>query len=222
MHGEILYYDETQGFGVIAGADGNRYAFGREDLRREMPLAKGDQVEFQSAGGQARNIFTVRPQIGAAETAKLPEPAQPRSETTSETPQSTGLWSYFWRGLTSNYANFRGRARRKEYWGYYLFSTLIALTLVGIGLAIDVASGNLGNDKVAPFASVGLVVLYAVATFIPALAMAIRRQHDIGISGWFYLLVFVPYIGSIILLVFGLIPTQMHENKWGPIPAGLT
>ncbi|MDO8933008.1 MAG: DUF805 domain-containing protein, partial [Rhodocyclaceae bacterium] len=47
------------------------------------------------------------------------------------------------------------------------------------------------------------------------------RLHDIGLSGWFYLLVFVPSVGSLIIFVMTLIPSQKHDNKWGPVPHGI-
>ncbi|RUW18093.1 DUF805 domain-containing protein, partial [Mesorhizobium sp. M4B.F.Ca.ET.013.02.1.1] len=62
MRGEILHYDEDQGFGFLTGADGNRYSFAREDMRRETSLTKGAVVEFQPDRGQARNVYSVRPQ----------------------------------------------------------------------------------------------------------------------------------------------------------------
>ena len=65
------------------------------------------------------------------------------------------------------------------------------------------------------------VGLFLLATFIPGLALIVRRQHDIGLSGWFYLLVLVPYVGGLIVFVFTLIPSQKHDNKWGPVPYGV-
>lgn len=216
MRGEVLHYDDEQGFGFINGADGKRYAFERSDLRRLIPISKGTQVEFQGDGANAREIFVVQ---GRASSAV---PSQFGREAVVAEPESTGLWSYFTRGLTSNYANFRGRARRKEYWGYYLFWTILLAIFSGIAIYFDVQTGSLddyGDDV--PIATIGVVALFFLATFIPGLAMTIRRQHDIGLSGWFYLLVLVPYVGGLIIFVFTLIPSQKHDNKWGPVPYGV-
>jgi len=60
-----------------------------------------------------------------------------------------------------------------------------------------------------------------LATIVPSIAITVRRQHDIGLSGWFYLLILLPYLGGMIIFVFSLIPSQKHENKWGPVPAGV-
>ena len=66
MRGEVLHYDEDQGFGFITGADGNRYTFARENLRRETAMAKGTAVEFQPGGGQARDVFSIGAQTASS------------------------------------------------------------------------------------------------------------------------------------------------------------
>lgn len=214
MRGEVLHYDDEQGLGFINGADGKRYAFERRDLRRLVPVGKGTVVEFQVDGASAREIFIIRSDMRAS------APAQFGRDAVAAEPESTGLWSYFVRTLTSNYANFRGRARRKEYWGYVLFMTILMVIAMGIGLALDSNAGNLVGEEV-PAATVAAVGLLILATIIPGIALTIRRQHDIGLSGWFYLLVLVPYVGSLIVFVFTLIPSQKHDNKWGPVPYGV-
>ena len=132
MRGEVLHYDDEQGFGFINGTDGKRYAFERGDLRRLVPVGKGTLVEFQIDGATAREIFIIRSDTRASAPAQL-RPRRGRSPS----PSSTGLWSYFTRTLTSNYANFRGRARRKEYWGYVLFCTILLMIVTAIGISFD-------------------------------------------------------------------------------------
>jgi uncharacterized membrane protein YhaH (DUF805 family)/cold shock CspA family protein len=221
MRGEVLHYDEEQAFGFITGADGNRYTFTREDLRRPAPVSRGAFVEFQAEGDHARQIFLLRdaslPPTGDVET--------PARNThfgrlaASDQPRTTSLWGYFKRVMTVNYANFSGRAHRKEYWGTILFWFIAMGLVVAAGLFIDASLGNLDSGE--PYVSYALMALFILATFIPNLALIIRRQHDIGLSGWFYLLILIPYIGGLIIFVFTLIPSQKHENKWGPIPAGV-
>ena len=226
MRGEVIHYDEAQGFGFITGVDGNRYTFARENLRRAASMPKGTLVEFKENGGQARDIFPLR-EMGATSPTVAPQALVQRTNpnfgrtAANSLPAGTGLWSSFWRGMTSNYANFRGRARRKEYWGYVLFFFLglIALSLAGFG--IDSALGNMDSGDGMPVATIVLVVLFVAAGIIPSVAIRVRRQHDIGLSGWFYLLIFIPYIGNLIIFVFSLIPSQKHDNKWGPVPPGI-
>lgn len=223
MRGEVLHYDETQGFGFIAGTDGKRYPFAREDLRRQTQLTKGDTVEFQPDGGHARNVFSVRTQFDGTQTT-TPLASQPHHfgrVAADEPPASTGLWGYFMRGMTTNYANFRGRARRKEYWGFFLFSLITMALLTIAGLGVDATLGNLDTGNEFPVVTITMPILFWLVVIIPSVAMAIRRQHDIGLSGWFYLLILLPSIGSVILFVFALIPSQKYKNKWGPVPTGI-
>ncbi|TPM27915.1 DUF805 domain-containing protein [Mesorhizobium sp. B2-3-4] len=234
MRGEVLHYDESQGFGFITGADGNRYTFRREDLRGGSSMARGAAVEFLPASGQARDVFPIAGQAGAAPpaagtnavpVANIPSgaasPAQPFGRSSNSAPAEPGdLWGYFWRGLTQNYFNFAGRARRKEYWGYCLFWVVSLLIIGGIGIFTDNQMGNFDSD-VSAAVTVGLCGTFLLATFLPGLGMTVRRLHDIGLSGWLYLLIFIPSIGSLIILVFALIPTQARENQWGPVPAGV-
>ncbi|TKB66461.1 MAG: DUF805 domain-containing protein, partial [Mesorhizobium sp.] len=133
---------------------------------------------------------------------------------------STGLWDYFWRGLTENYFNFAGRARRKEYWGYCLFWTIALIVVIGLGVFIDDAMGNLDNSEL-PAVTVGLCGLFLLATALPWFGLNVRRLHDIGLTGWLFLLFLIPTFGTVIILIFALIPTQSRENQWGPVPAGV-
>ncbi|CCV10571.1 DUF805 domain-containing protein [Mesorhizobium sp. STM 4661] len=234
MRGEVLHYDEDQGFGFITGADGNRYSFARENLRREASMAKGALVEFQPGGGQARDVFSVRAQTAAADapaaaaapsqTGNAPEAPKPQHfgrSAENEPAAATGLWDYFWRGLTENYFNFAGRARRKEFWGYSLFWTIALIVTIAIGLFADTAMGNLDAGQDLPAMTVGLTGLFFLATFLPWLGLMVRRLHDIGITGWLALLFFIPSVGGLATLVFALIPTQARENQWGPVPVGV-
>lgn len=234
MRGEILHYDEDQGFGFLTGADGKRYSFAREDLRREMALARGAEVEFLPNGDRAGNIFSVRarmagpaegPAPAAAAAPALPgsvpaAPAHFGRNAENGTVESTGLWSYFWRGLTTNYVNFSGRARRKEFWGFCLFWTIGLAVIVSVGLSVDLGSGIEQGDDL-PIVMIGLVLLYILLTFLPWVALIVRRLHDLGLTGWLAILCFVPYVGGLATLVFALIPTQAGDNKWGPVPAGV-
>ncbi|HTV70500.1 MAG TPA: DUF805 domain-containing protein [Rhizobiaceae bacterium] len=216
MRGEVLHFDNEHGFGFITGTDGKRYTFEKTNLRREFPVSKGTLVEFQPIADKAHDVFLIRG-VGNA-VAATADAEFGRFAVTAE-PESTGLWSYFSRGITTNYANFRTRARRKEYWGFALCWWIAAIAISLVGFAIDQAFGFLAEET--PYTAFTFIGLFFLATFIPGIAMQVRRQHDIGLSGWFILLVFVPYIGNLILLVFGFIPSQKHDNKWGPIPYGV-
>jgi len=108
--------------------------------------------------------------------------------------------------VLKKYAVFTGRARRQEYWMFFLISTIICIILA----AID---GILGTGI--------LSTLYLLATLIPAIAVNIRRLHDIDRTGWWWLLVFVP-LGGIVLLVFAVLDSTPGENRFGPNPKEAT
>ena len=106
------------------------------------------------------------------------------------------------------YADFSGRARRKEYWMFVLFN-FIAVVLLFFVEAYTMSAG----DLYLPLAS-----LYSLATFIPSLAVSVRRLHDVGESGWMLLVGLIPLIGSIWLLVLYLRKSEPGANKYGPNP----
>lgn len=219
MNGEIIYFDKERGIGFATGADGNRYVFDRDDLGGQ-PASKGSKVEFRADGDRAREIA-----VRAMATGR-PAAVAPAGATLAHGPASgvalapaTGLFGHFRRAVTADYANFRSRARRKEYWGFALFSAL-CIAIAGIaGFGVGTAMGL--NEADEPAATVIAMSLAVVVLFIPALAVTVRRQHDIGLAGWFVLLGFIPTVGWVIILVFTLIPSQRHGNRWGPVPDGI-
>lgn len=108
-------------------------------------------------------------------------------------------------------ADFSGRSRRKEYWYFQLFNGIV---MIFIGL-FAVAFSDQGKPAMFPF---GLMFAYGLVLVVPALAVTIRRLHDIGKSGWWYFIAFVPLIGGIILFVFTLLDSEPYANPWGLDP----
>jgi uncharacterized membrane protein YhaH (DUF805 family) len=106
--------------------------------------------------------------------------------------------------VKENYANFKGRARRKEYWMFVLFNMLFAVATT----AIDFVLGTF------PL----IYVIYVLAIIIPSLAVFVRRMHDVGKSGWWFLIGFIPIIGAIWLLVLLCTDGNPGENSYGPSP----
>jgi uncharacterized membrane protein YhaH (DUF805 family) len=112
--------------------------------------------------------------------------------------------------VLKKYAVFEGRARRKEYWFFYLINLVIIFVLILIDSLIGTFS---------PEAGIGLFSgLYALAVFIPSIAVIVRRLHDTGRSGWWILIALVPIIGSIVLLIFMLLDSEPGANQYGPNP----
>ena len=116
--------------------------------------------------------------------------------------------------MRDNYSNFSGRARRKEYWMYVLVQTLVMIGLM-------ILDSVLGLDFEFQGISLGYGYLYLIGLivhFIPSLAVLVRRLHDVGKSGWFYLIFLIPFIGVIWLLILYCTEGQKEDNKWGSDP----
>ena len=90
-----------------------------------------------------------------------------------------------------NYANFKGRAGRAEYWWWALFNVLITAIVSGF-------SDNLSSAV-------------SLALLLPSVAVAVRRMHDVNRRGWWVL---VPIAN----LVFALTKSKPEQNQWGPPP----
>lgn len=105
------------------------------------------------------------------------------------------------------YAVFSGRARRREYWYFFLGNVLVSviITIIGTLLSseqfIDIASGA-----------------YTLAVLLPVLAVGVRRLHDTGKTGWWILLSLIPIVGALILIYFFVQDSAPGENKYGKNP----
>jgi uncharacterized membrane protein YhaH (DUF805 family) len=99
--------------------------------------------------------------------------------------------------VLQNYANFNGRARRSEYWYFFLFNIIFAFC-IGLIIGLLGLPDYVGN-------------LYSVAVFIPSLAVGVRRMHDVGKSGWFLL---IPIYNFVLACTEG---TQ-GDNEYGSDP----
>ncbi|WP_394388613.1 DUF805 domain-containing protein [Shewanella woodyi] len=111
---------------------------------------------------------------------------------------------YFVGGL-KKYADFTGRARRKEFWMYTLFYLIFYV----LAAFID---SLLGTMIFTAILSLGLL--------LPTIAIAARRLHDTGRSGWWQLLGLIPLIGAIVLIVF-YVQDSIGENEYGANPKGV-
>lgn len=112
--------------------------------------------------------------------------------------------------VLQNYVNFNGRARRKEYWMFALFNILFLFCAVIVDNLTE-----LNFD----YMDYGLItVLYNLFVFLPSMAVAVRRLHDIGKSGFMILVGLIPVIGSIWLIVLLLTDSEYATNEYGPNP----
>ena len=108
--------------------------------------------------------------------------------------------------VRDNYANFNGRARRQEYWMFILFNIIFAFVATCIDTILATAPG--------------IYLLYGLAVLVPGWAVMCRRFHDVGKSGWFWLIIFIPIIGFIWFLILMCTDGDKTENRYGPSPKG--
>jgi uncharacterized membrane protein YhaH (DUF805 family) len=119
---------------------------------------------------------------------------------------------HWYLNVLKKYAEFSGRARRKEYWFFQLFNMLFVLALM-------VVDGMTGTMRGKPGFGFGLLSgLYVLGVFLPSLGVLVRRLHDTGRSGWWFLIGLIPLVGPIILLVFALQDSHPGANQYGPNP----
>lgn len=115
------------------------------------------------------------------------------------------------------YAQFSGRARRKEYWLFWLLLIMIELVFFTL---ISLAGGNDSTGQFSP-AAMGVALIFViifVAMIVPSLAVMARRLHDINHSAWWMLIAFVPGLGALVLFVFSVLPGTTGDNRFGPDP----
>ena len=133
------------------------------------------------------------PQCGAPQAFNRSTPAS----TAAVAPEQTGNW---YMAVLKKYAVFAGRARRKEYWMFFLINFLIACGIATVEALLGM-NATLSN-------------VYSLAMFIPGIAVGVRRMHDSDRSGWWLLLPFVN-------IVFLCLDSTPGTNRFGPNPKGI-
>jgi len=106
----------------------------------------------------------------------------------------------------ARFVDFKTRSTRSQFWWFTLWSVIISF-VTGI-LDLSLGMGDTGP----------IGILASLVMFLPSIAVSIRRLHDIGRSGWWLLMMFIPLIGWIVLIVFYCTKTQEETNKWGMPP----
>ena len=112
------------------------------------------------------------------------------------------------------YATFSGRAQRKEYWYFILFQLIIFLIFL---IALSLVEGITLFENIIIY----LLFAYYALTFIPFLAVTIRRLHDTGSSAWALLLRFIPLVGELVLISMLVSKGTTGENSYGANPKEL-
>ena len=120
------------------------------------------------------------------------------------------------------YADFAGRARRREFWSFFLFVWIMLFVLMYLDTVLGLggtATGYRTGNSIG-FSMTGglLTLLFGLGTLIPSLAVSVRRLHDVGKSGWNLLFIIVLLIGWIYLLYLSVQPGMPGPNQYGPDP----
>lgn len=110
------------------------------------------------------------------------------------------------------YVGFSGRASRSEYWFFYL-----SFVVAAIGMLVLTIVSAFVLDALAGL--MGMLTMVAYLAFIlPFISVSVRRLHDLGKSGWMFLVVLIPIVGGILLLVWFVSDGQPHDNAYGAVP----
>lgn len=113
--------------------------------------------------------------------------------------------------VLKKYADFTGRAQRKEYWMFVAVNFIFSFFAIFIDNMLEIQAEN----------GLGLVyALYVLMVLLPGLAVSVRRLHDVGKSGWMLLVYFIPIIGLIWLFFLSIQDGQPGVNVYGPNPKG--
>jgi len=123
-----------------------------------------------------------------------------------------------WRIVPKRFLQFRGRARRSEYWYWYMIIACIApilaiVLLIPVGLSVEAAANG---DPELGAGTLFLLLAFFVGFLLVNLSVSVRRLHDVGRSGFWLLLVLVPYIGIFVVTWMLAWPGQKQDNKHGP------
>ena len=113
------------------------------------------------------------------------------------------------RTCLQKYVGFSGRARRSEYWWFFLFNIIVSI----VASILDSVLGTMSDET-----NIGVIgTIASLALLLPSIAVGIRRLHDTSRSGWWILIGLIPIVGWIILIVF-YVQDSHAENQYGPSP----
>ena len=189
MKGTILDFSIQTNTGIISGDDQNRYTFIGNEWKDSSSPQRGTKVDFDlNATGQAIGVYKA---LGGSTNTHITNLAN--------TDQSEENYSGFYWVIKcfKNYVNFNGRARRKEFWFFNLFTFSLSLII----------SSLFGPQS-------PLLGLLMLAIFLPFLAVSARRLHDIGKSGWWYL-ISLTGIGFFLLIFWWVQDSDTNINQYG-------
>ncbi|WP_294032990.1 DUF805 domain-containing protein [uncultured Moraxella sp.] len=229
MKGKILDFSVAQGGGLILSSDGTRYLFNADQWHGQSLPKAGQDVDFNI--DDTHKAIDIYPDVYAMPAqsqtvAKLDEIGNKVGDSfnkfatdinnslvkinSKETPAT--FVDYAVQTITKNYANFNGRARRKEYWGTMLVYMIVAVIL---SMLMNI---TFWISEYLSYFFVLVASIFYLATIVPIIALTVRRLHDVDKSGWWYFISLVPLIGGIWLLILLCTEGTRGENQFGADP----
>lgn len=229
MKGKILDFSVAQGGGLILSSDGTRYLFNADQWRGQSLPKAGQDVDFNI--DDTHKAIDIYPDVYAMPAqsqtaAKLDEIGNKVGDSfnkfatdinnslvkinSKEMPAT--FVDYAVQTITKNYANFNGRARRKEYWGTMLVYMIVAVIL---SMLMNI---TFWISEYLSYFFVLVASIFYLATIVPIIALTVRRLHDVDKSGWWYFISLVPLIGGIWLLILLCTEGTRGENQFGADP----
>lgn len=144
-------------------------------------------------------------------------PHQPYPEASGSEPP---LWAPYYgapfpvavKRFFKKYATFSGRASRSEYWWWMLVSILVTLGLTALSGGLTAEAGSEPGTGNILFSFV--LLIWALGTIVPSIALTVRRLHDSNKSGWLYLLGLIPIVGGLIVLILTVLPADPAGQRY--------
>lgn len=193
MKGKILHYDYASNEGIISSNDGSRYSFKKNDVISVNHIQKGMEVEFLSEGNSAKDIYLT-------------------DSTELSNDEGTPFYEEQKYGFKELFCA-KGCYTRWQYWKV----TLLTFT-VWMFFGLYIVMSNTDSNEIADETVVvtGAFFMFVLLPLIYInIVTSIKRFHDTNRSGWFYLLVLIPYLGSLILMIMnGVMPTVKEGNRF--------
>lgn len=212
MKGKILDFTIQTNMGIILGNDQKRYHFVGSEWKEQNPPIRGSQVDFEiNTEGQAIGVYfeiTANPTLATVNISTqsnssyinptVQESSHKVKEVFNKWEQGEDNYQKAILTCFKKFADFKGRARRSEFWYFELFCVLLSLLL--------------------SFINEDLATLAMLITLIPNIAVSVRRLHDIDRSGWWMLIALVPIIGVLLLLFWAAQEGSQSTNQYGESP----
>lgn len=199
MKGSILEYSIQSQTGIILTDTQQQYSFNSISwLEKHAPVI-GEPVHFEL---NEQDSITQITRLQSPQNEPSPDIliTQNHQSDLNQEEANYNMFHWFLKSL-KNYANFTGRARRKEFW---FFSFVYMIIYIGLFLI-----------EFKLWAYPILTLLFVFAMIIPSLAVQVRRLHDINKSGWSICVGFIPLVGGILLLIWLCTETTPEDNQWG-------